>query len=453
MKLYKHTPPEIHQVINLFYRNRLNYNLFKCEHIFDGENKNLDLLFKNNEDYNRASSLLEKEGFILYLGENVEKFKKMYVRFNNGILTAIHLHREVAWHGIKVLDKELIFSHARELEPGIFVPSIEDSILIHTAHILFENFSIRKREATFLPLYLQHNLDWNYIKKSAADYYWEKGLQHIIDMVTKNENVDRKKIVNNYILRLLQKPSDALYLGSKLFKLIFRQINLRKKGTLIALIGVNGTGKTTLATGIGEKYQSLIRFLGAKQKYYYYGWQPFSPLAKLSAKIFRKKEIFKKVAEDNNNNNDDTLQKLSIFKEALFVYNYIDYFLRYIFHIYPALRAGNFVVSDRYFYDLYGQYPYASTSFVIKYLMQLFPQPDHTFILDASVESILKREKHQEKRVLKPEQYLRGQRERYHQLHHILKKRIIINTEKTMDENIKDIINKSWTGIIKKLNR
>ncbi|MDP3734463.1 MAG: hypothetical protein Q8R37_04485 [Nanoarchaeota archaeon] len=452
MKQYKNTPAELHTVISLFYDHNITYNLFKCEHIFDGENKNLDLLCKDNDDYKMAASLLEKEGFILYLGENVEKFKKMYVRFNNGILTAIHLHREVAWHGVKALGKKQIFDHAREIAPGIVVPSPEDSILIHTAHILFENFSIRKREAVLLPQYLQHKLDWNYITKSAADNYWEKGLQHILNRVKNNENVDRKKIMNNYILRLLQKPSDALYLWSKLMIVIFRKINLRKKGTVIALIGVNGTGKTTLATQITEKYQLLTRFMGVQQKYYYYGWKPFSPLAKLGAQLFHNKKIFNNVAERNNNIKDKSIT-LHLFQEALFIYNYGDYFLRYLFHIYPQLRRGNVVVTDRYFYDLYGQYPYAERSIMAKLLLKIFPSPDRTFILDAATETLLAREKVGEERKVKSREYLDGQRKRYQHLNIILKRSVIINTEEGIEKSVQSVINQSWPGFIQKLNR
>ena len=47
---YKKTPKELMKVINLFGDNKLNYILFKCEHIFNGENKNLDIIFETNKD-------------------------------------------------------------------------------------------------------------------------------------------------------------------------------------------------------------------------------------------------------------------------------------------------------------------------------------------------------------------------------------------------------------------
>jgi len=40
VETYKNTPEEVMEVIDLFYKNNLNYIMFKCEHIFEGQKKN-----------------------------------------------------------------------------------------------------------------------------------------------------------------------------------------------------------------------------------------------------------------------------------------------------------------------------------------------------------------------------------------------------------------------------
>ena len=142
MLKYKKTPIEILKIIDLFNKNRLKYNLFKCEKIFEGNNSNLDILFKDDIDYKRASLILEKNDFKLYLPEKVERYKKMYVKVIENKLCSIHLHREIAWHGIKILNKQDIFLNQKKENGIIFIPSKEDSLLIHIAHVLFENFKI-----------------------------------------------------------------------------------------------------------------------------------------------------------------------------------------------------------------------------------------------------------------------------------------------------------------------
>src|SRR3989344_2296906 len=129
------TPEELSRVINLFKSNNLDYLLFKCEHIFNGVNSNLDILFLKDKDYNKAGLFIRKEGYKLYLTEAIEKYKEMYIIVINSTLYAVHLHREVAWHGLIALDKKNLFLHKRE-----DIPSEEDYLLIHSAHIIFENF-------------------------------------------------------------------------------------------------------------------------------------------------------------------------------------------------------------------------------------------------------------------------------------------------------------------------
>ena len=54
-------PEGIASAIALFNHELLIYNLFKCEHVLNGQNKNLDILFETTEDYKQAATILEKE--------------------------------------------------------------------------------------------------------------------------------------------------------------------------------------------------------------------------------------------------------------------------------------------------------------------------------------------------------------------------------------------------------
>jgi len=108
---YQKTPLGIMQILEIFQKNSLKYILFKCEHIFEGQNKNLDILFETTEDYKQAATILESYGFVVRLSEKVEKYKTMYCGLIRGTIYSIHLHREVAWHGMKALDKKQLFAN------------------------------------------------------------------------------------------------------------------------------------------------------------------------------------------------------------------------------------------------------------------------------------------------------------------------------------------------------
>ena len=55
---------------------------------------------------------------------------------------------------------------------------------------------------------------------------------------------------------------------------------------------------------------------------------------------------------------------------------------------------------DRYFYDMYAHYDYASRSKVFKLLMKLFPKPDYLFFLDVGAETAKKRKPEMDKELL-----------------------------------------------------
>src|SRR3989338_4950371 len=143
MKSYHYMLPELYSVVVLFHQHNLQYNIFKCEHIFAGKNDNLDILFLTEQDYHKAGSILKEQGYILYLSERIERYKEMYIKVEGAVLFAIHLHREVSWHNLRILNKRDIFQRKRQEDDYISIPSSEDSLLIHVSHIIFENFSIK----------------------------------------------------------------------------------------------------------------------------------------------------------------------------------------------------------------------------------------------------------------------------------------------------------------------
>ena len=65
-------------ILKLFKNNQLSSILFKCDHIFESHNKNVDILFKTDEEYRQAAQLLHQQGFVVRLSEQVERYKTMY---------------------------------------------------------------------------------------------------------------------------------------------------------------------------------------------------------------------------------------------------------------------------------------------------------------------------------------------------------------------------------------
>ena len=422
-------PSELQLILKLFDQHAVAYLLFKCEHIFQGQNKNLDVLLRIVDDYNNASHILEQQGYVLYLDEQVEKYKKMYVYFDGRAVSAIHLHREVAWHGVIALDKENIFERAKGR-----TPSPEDSLLIHSAHALFENFRVSKYHLTLLETYKQEAKDWDYIDKHLSELGWKKAFYSFLP----GFSITPEIILKAYLGRLQKDPCLFLTLLKKVFRASLRKLSLRRRGYLLCLIGMNGAGKSTTKEKLLETYQPLSAFI-VGQYGYYFGWKQ-----SLLGKLFNspkpgKKKLFDKVSEEK-------IKSFDSFQEFLFLFMYFKFLARYVKEVYPHLRRNELVVCDRYFYDLYGQYPYSERSKLLKILP--IPRPDKLFLLDATVDVVMKRDKAGKAiRVVQPREKLEGQHRRY-LIAAKKNKATIVNTEHNFQENISIIIETSWKDYI-----
>src|SRR3989344_7748016 len=224
------TPEELSRVINLFKSNNLDYLLFKCEHIFNGVNSNLDILFLKDKDYNKAGLFIRKEGYKLYLTEAIEKYKEMYIIVINSTLYAVHLHREVAWHGLIALDKRDLFSHKKEIASGIIVPSEEDYLLIHSAHIIFENFKINPARDF---IRLDQALNWDYIKRTVKKQSWKREFNYLMNCIIKARKLDLLVFKKALFKMAFKNISNWPFFTSKMIRIIFRRFNCTRKGCLI----------------------------------------------------------------------------------------------------------------------------------------------------------------------------------------------------------------------------
>ena len=96
-------------------------------------------------------------------------------------------------------------------------------------------------------------------------------------------------------------------------------------GKFIVLEGIDGSGKTTLANETLRSYEPITKFFHG-QKGYYYGWDPFLPLTKALSRAAKKKNIYQQLNQHP--------QKIDLKKEAIVLYNFVEYLARYFCHIY-----------------------------------------------------------------------------------------------------------------------
>lgn len=445
---YLQTPPGIMQVLNLFHTEKLSYLLFKCEHIFAGQNKNLDILFENDTDYYAAGEILVRNGFKLRFSEKIEIYKQMYCSIINNDICSIHLHREVAWHGIKALEKAPLFKHKQTINPLIIIPSTEDSILIHAGHVLFENFRITQKEKNYFDQIGPNAInryDLSYIQSQIRNNGWKNSFDQVIRLPL--GPIPSDLIIKTWIMKIMNKPALLPYILKKGILKIGRPFSWKRKGIMIAIIGPNGSGKTTLANNLFEKCKPITSHFHGEIGYYF-GWDPILPTTKIAQKIQGKKGSYNYLNEKSSFN---------LFKEIIILYTFIDYLTRYFIHIYPSLRKGKVIITDRYYYDNYAQHAYAEKSIIQPMLLKIFPKPDFTYILTAPIETLTNRDKNtaifsttvtrSNIRTVHHKEDIDEQTRKYEILHQKLESTILKTEEKTKD-NTAQIIKKAWEKIV-----
>jgi thymidylate kinase len=154
----------------------------------------------------------------------------------------------------------------------------------------------------------------------------------------------------------------------------FRLFNKLKTGRVISFIGLDGSGKTTVANMLVKKLKNN----GFKAEYKYMGRKKahFFPMHKVST-IVGVSKIHKKKRPS----------KLYLITRELIYF--LDLSMRYYLTIFPRIISGTSIVCDRYAYDFFlDKYFSPFSSFLYRFL---YPRPNILIFLDVSEEEIIKR--------------------------------------------------------------
>ena len=175
--LFKKLRNEWAKVREKFKESGIESMLIKSIGSFPYRSSNLDVLIKQSKR-DRAESILKKMGYIQL--HNVEEpYKTLFRKFSRGkSMSVIHLHNKVAWIN-PFHDEEFLWNRYRNSSKDdlVDIPSIEDSILILTAHWFYEDKEIKLSDlATISACLKAGGLDWDYIIGVAEKMGWLNGL-------------------------------------------------------------------------------------------------------------------------------------------------------------------------------------------------------------------------------------------------------------------------------------
>jgi thymidylate kinase len=189
------------------------------------------------------------------------------------------------------------------------------------------------------------------------------------------------------------------------------------RGRLICLIGIDGSGKTTLAHG-------LVGWLGVRGQVYRYVYARFLPI--LVRPIWRiAKWLTRSRWDQRQGYAEYTARKRSMLKPGIFSRLHetsilVDYWFQILIKVSLPLRMGRNLVCDRYIYDTVVSdlapdlgYSTVRVMEVVDRFLAAMPKPDLVFLMDVPEAATLSR-----KMDVAAEEYLTERRGIYRALAH-----------------------------------
>lgn len=163
---------------------------------------------------------------------------------------------------------------------------------------------------------------------------------------------------------------------------------MNRDNFLICFTGIDGSGKTTLS-------KELVKSLnekGVKCKYVYarLHLRILKPFSLIGNWIFLRGRDITKNYSEHSNTKREAIEKHSFLSGVFQQILLFDYFLQLLFKIRLPLMLGKNIVCDRYIYDtvitdlsVYVNYSKDKVINILNNLLQFFPEPDITFLVDA----------------------------------------------------------------------
>lgn len=152
-----------------------------------------------------------------------------------------------------------------------------------------------------------------------------------------------------------------------------------RRGKLVCVLGIDGSGKTTLTSSL----KSRLEAGGRKTAYVWCGWRSFESLPGRAMKKLLRRSDRRAAATTGRGSS-----------RAIYPFAIVDYLLNTLPRLRRELRRNEFIVSDRYVYDVTAAFVAAAgTRPTRKYTFfhRFYPTPDHLFYIDVPADVAMAR--------------------------------------------------------------
>jgi thymidylate kinase len=315
-------------------------------------------------------------------GESKHIFYGKYINQHSPVL-ALDFHLDdLSWYEVPYISGSRILERKMR-KNGLFVPSPEDNFLMLLVHSSLNGIFKREYIDTINSIQNTEQFDEEYVLQNLRSIWHTSFLKKFWKLVLnreyKNILILRPYLVCSLLIKRLKYFTNFLnYLYITRIKQKLKSFFSRS--ILVSFMGVDGSGKTTTANGL----QSVLDINNIKSDIIYMGrWRnQVLPMANVSKKYGMTGLRSPKKKEGL------TFKLYCVLRDLAYL---ADMWLRYWLKLFPKMKLGYTIITDRYVYDLL--LDVNSTLLCRIAVRYLFPKPLIVFYLDNEPDVIRQRKR------------------------------------------------------------
>jgi len=312
--------------------------------------------------------------------------KQVFYQYKKGMLLALDVHYAVVSKGLVYLDYKSLLKR-RVFRGGVYYLSFEDQLLHLVFHCILDKCHVPIKHDEFVKNNLAGNFDEAYLEDHLEDFgtysHFKSFLAGQRDFQGHFPECNELREQVRRVLRYRRPGNFMRYYWRRVCHR-FKQL-IGKRGVLIAVVGPDGVGKSTLT----NRLQDRIKELRQSSTCVYMGpWgHTILPVPKL----------VKFIGAPGTASQRLKIPMIPQIRWGIYLFFLsIEFLARQVFRVIPARRNYSVVFADRYFYDIGAGYKKRAIDGCQR-LRQIFcrflPRPELTLFLLASPRTVASRKK------------------------------------------------------------
>jgi len=354
----------------------------------EAQGGDLDLLVEESS-VDKCRKLLEQDGFVAAPGRS--PFKMVVLRYRHGQLLCFDIHWKAVQYGIVYMDAGRMLARRIETD-GVFHLSAEDELIHLVVHNFLRKGPLRPASLGRIKRLLKAPLDRTYLNEHLDSFGLRPAFETAVRWVERDDAGSAADVRKQVFRAALRARAGNVVRHLKLRCHV--RAFARRRGGLVALVGPDGSGKSTVIRTLVERARAIPNLKIATT---YLG--PWGQLQLPLVRTLRRAGVTPTVRPIGPHLATQprrarswigSLVKGHLFYAAI----YIELVYRYVTSVFFRVRKGQWVVADRYITDLrylYKERPIGNYAAIRRLLPMLFPKPDLLIVLDNRPDVIVSR--------------------------------------------------------------